>query len=185
MTDFITLRAALAAGPTAGPWVACGPSFGDPLPRWLDCVVQPDDEDGGITIARADDGFAGCGTADMAYIAAADPATIAALLAALDDARADLAKHKAHIRLTNDIITNHCIAMQSALIEQSIGKGDEAALDWIGNTLAGPGLLPSMSDAAHLPDTPTKGPAQAWFDAKTEEHEAMRAKQDAAMKGAA
>ena len=54
MNNFDTLRAALAAGPTAGPWVACGPSYGDPLPRWLDCVVQPDDEDGGITIARAD-----------------------------------------------------------------------------------------------------------------------------------
>ena len=112
-----------------------------------------------------------------------DPQTIDALLAELDDARSDLAKHKAHIRLANDIITNHCIAMQSALIEQAIGKGDEAALDWIGNTLAGPGLLPSMSDAAHLPKTPEVGPAQAWFDAKTAEHEAMREQHDAAMKG--
>lgn len=74
-----------------------------------------------------------------------------------------------------DIMDRHCIAMQAALIEQSIGKGDEAALEWIANTLDGPGLLPSMSDAAHLPNTPKDGPAQAWLDAKLAEHEAFRA----------
>ena len=89
MNNFDTLRAAIAAGPTAGPWVACGPSFGDPLPRWLDCVVQPDHEDGGAIIALADTGIQDAGIADMAYIAAADPQTIAALLAALDEARRD------------------------------------------------------------------------------------------------
>lgn len=73
-----------------------------------------------------------------------------------------------------DIMDRHCIAMQAALIEQSIGKGDDAALEWIANTLDGPGLLPSMSDAAHLPNTPKDGPAQAWFDAKLAEHEAFR-----------
>lgn len=36
MSDFTELRAALAAGPTAGPWVACGPSFGAPLPPITD-----------------------------------------------------------------------------------------------------------------------------------------------------
>lgn len=102
----------------------------------------------------------------------------AAEIAAL---REDLKKHKAHIRMGNDIITNQCIAMQAALLEQSIGKGDEAALEWISNTLCGPGLLPDDSEAAHLPDTPAKGPAQAWFDAKMAEHEAMRARQDAAV----
>ena len=95
-----------------------------------------------------------------------------ALVKERDELRADLKKHKGHIRLTNDIITNQCIAMQAALLEQSIGKGDEAALEWISNTLCGPGLLPDDSEAAHLPDTPTKGPAQAWFDAKMAEHEA-------------
>lgn len=75
-----------------------------------------------------------------------------------------------------DIISNQCMAMQAALIEQSIGTGDDAALAWIANTLEGPGLLPSMSEAARLPKTPADGPAQAWFDAKTAEHEAMRSK---------
>ena len=103
------------------------------------------------------------------------------LVAERDALRADLLKHKAHIRMGNDIITNQCIAMQSALLEQSIGKGDEAALEWISNTLCGPGLLPDDAEAAHLPDAAKKGPAQAWFDAKMAEHEAMRAKQDAAV----
>jgi hypothetical protein len=98
-----------------------------------------------------------------------------------DALRADLKKHKAHIRMGNDIITNQCIAMQAALIEQCIGKGDDAALEWISNTLCGPGLLPDDAEAAHLPDAKTKGPAQAWFDTKSAEHEAMRAKQDAAV----
>lgn len=78
-----------------------------------------------------------------------------------------------------DIISNQCMAMQAALIEQSIGKGDEAALEWIANTLDGPGLLPSMSDAAHLPNAPKDGPAQAWFDAKLAENEAHRLKHPA------
>ena len=104
-----------------------------------------------------------------------------ALVKERDELRADLKRHKAHIRMGNDIITTQCIAMQAALLEQSIGKGDEAALEWISNTLCGPGLLPDDSEAAHLPETPTKGPAQAWFDAKTAEHEAMRARQDAAI----
>jgi len=103
------------------------------------------------------------------------------LVAERDALRADLLKHKAHIRMGNDIITNQCIAMQAALLEQSIGKGDEAALEWISNTLCGPGLLPDDSEAAHLPDAANKGPAQAWFDAKMADHEAMRAKQDAAV----
>ena len=195
MNNFDTLRTALEAGPTAGPWSVFSQPVISPIVAAMELAqlahgsefrpVLPMVVGGPLELCTATTGCGPTSETNAAYIAAADPATIAALLAALDDARADLAKHKAHIRLTNDIITNHCIAMQSALIEQSIGKGDEAALDWIGNTLAGPGLLPSMSDAAHLPDTPTKGPAQAWFDAKTEEHEAMRAKQDAAMKGAA
>jgi hypothetical protein len=109
------------------------------------------------------------------------PAVLKEQAAEIAALREDLARHKSHIRLTNDIITNQCIAMQAALLEQSIGKGDEAALEWISNTLCGPGLLPDDSEAAHLPDTPAKGPAQAWFDAKMAEHEAMRAKQDAAV----
>ena len=104
-----------------------------------------------------------------------------ALVKERDELRADLKKHKGHIRLKNVIITNHCIAMQAALIDQH-HKGHEAGMVWIGNTLFGPGLIPDIGEALALSAT---DPAQAWFDAKTAEHEAMRAKQDAAAVGAA
>lgn len=67
----------------------------------------------------------------------------------------------------SDVIDNHCIAMQSALIEAN--EGDQrAALRWIFNTLSGPGLLPDFEAAK------TMGGAQAWFDAKTAESEKLR-----------
>lgn len=99
----------------------------------------------------------------------------AALVALIKDAN----KSERRAVTFADIMDRHCIAMQAALIEQSIGKGDDAALEWIANTLDGPGLLPSMSDAAHLPNAPKDGPAQAWFDAKLAENEAHRLKHPA------
>lgn len=100
-----------------------------------------------------------------------------ALVKERDELRADLKKHKAHIRLTNDIITNQCIAMQSALIDEH-HQDASAGMMWISNTLFGPGLIPDIGEAMALSKT---NPAQAWFDAKTAEHEAMRARQDAAV----
>lgn len=90
-----------------------------------------------------------------------------------DALRAELKRVKDYVRTANDIITNHCIAMQAALIDQH-HKGHEAGMVWIGNTLFGPGLIPDIGEALALSKT---NPAQAWFDAKTAEHEAMRAKQ--------
>lgn len=89
MTDDIkAIRDALAAdGLTHGEWVACGPSFGDPLPRFLSEVVRPDDADGGEVIASAPAG--GEYSADMAYIAACHPERIARLLDALEADRQD------------------------------------------------------------------------------------------------
>lgn len=100
-----------------------------------------------------------------------------ALVKERDELRADLKKHRGHIRLTNDIITNQCIAMQSALIDEH-HQDASAGMMWISNTLFGPGLIPDIGEAMALSKT---NPAQAWFDAKTAEHEAMRAKQDAAV----
>ncbi len=94
-----------------------------------------------------------------------------------DELRAELKRVKDYVRTANDIITNNCIAMQAALIDQH-HKGHEAGMVWIGNTLFGPGLIPDIGEALALSTT---DPAQAWFDAKTAEHEAMRAKQDAAV----
>lgn len=93
MTDDIkAIRDALADPDlTHGEWVACGPSFGDPLPRYLNEVVRPDDVDGGDTVARAMEGMEGGSTADMAYIAACHPERIARLLDALEAAKKDAA----------------------------------------------------------------------------------------------
>lgn len=77
------------------------------------------------------------------------------------------------VRLSfGDIISNQCIAMQAALIDQH-HKGHEAGMVWIGNTLFGPGLIPDIGEALGLSKT---DPAQAWFDAKTAECEAHREK---------
>lgn len=61
-------------------------------------------------------------------------------------------------KIFQDAFHDNIVAMQSALIEWKFGKGSEAALQWIVNTLMGPGLLPDF-DAPHGRD------AQKWFDA--------------------
>jgi hypothetical protein len=65
------------------------------------------------------------------------------------------------------VIDNHCIAMQAALIDAQ-ERGLTHGLKWIWNTLAGPGLLPDFDAAKAM------GGAQAWFDAKTAESEALK-----------
>lgn len=84
--------------------------------------------------------------------------------------QAESTKHLRTAITYSDIISNHCIAMQAAVVEMHIGKGAEAAMTWIENTLRGPGLQPDIDAAEGM------GGAQAWFDAKTAEHEAFRAK---------
>lgn len=62
------------------------------------------------------------------------------------------------IKTLSDIIHDQTIAMQSAIIEWQHGKGAEAGLSWIVNTLAGPGHLPDF-------DAPHGKHAQFWFNA--------------------
>lgn len=68
-----------------------------------------------------------------------------------------------------DIVANQVIAMQAALVEFYVGRGSVPAIEWIENTLEGPGHLPDYEEAQKL------GGAQAWFDAKMAAHEAFRA----------
>lgn len=90
MNDFKELREALDAGPTAGPWIAAGPSFGAKLPVYCNEVVTDRaDEDECEIVCQAPSELAAEVTVDMHYIAAANPATIRALLAELDEARKD------------------------------------------------------------------------------------------------
>ena len=79
----------------------------------------------------------------------------------------EVAQFKRRDVLLGDVISNHCIAMQAALIEECLGEGAEAAMVWISNTLSGPGLLPDLEEARRL------GGAQAWFDARSTEREAQ------------
>ncbi len=67
-----------------------------------------------------------------------------------------------------DIVATHSIAMGAAVIAGKL-ESPEHGLQWIVNTLEGPGLLPDLDEARAL------GGAQAWFDAKIAEHEAFRA----------
>ncbi len=67
-----------------------------------------------------------------------------------------------------DIMAKHIIAMGAAVIEGHLTSPADG-LQWIVNTLAGPGNLPDLDEARVL------GGAQAWFDAEMAKHEAFRA----------
>jgi hypothetical protein len=89
--------------------------------------------------------------------------------------RADIVALLEHIdmltRVTSgysDVISNHCIAMQAAVIDADL-NGHQAGMRWIWNTLAGPGLLPDFDEAKAI------GGAQAWFDRATAVQEARKA----------
>jgi hypothetical protein len=62
------------------------------------------------------------------------------------------------LEMMSSTIHDLTVAMQAAVIEWQHGKGAEAGMVWISNTLWGPGLLPD-EDAEYGKE------AQAWFDA--------------------
>ena len=88
-------------------------------------------------------------------------------VAEVERLRNDLARLERGMQTASNAIDNHCIAMQSALIDAN-ERGHQQGLQWIWNTLSGPGLLPDFDEAKAM------GGAQAWFDAKTAESEALK-----------
>lgn len=60
--------------------------------------------------------------------------------------RNDLARLERGAKSMSYVIDNHCIAMQSALIDAH-ERGHQQGLQWIWNTLVGPGLLPDFDEA--------------------------------------
>jgi len=66
-----------------------------------------------------------------------------------------------------DIVHQFTIAMRAALVAAHL-DGLDHGMQWIYNTLAGPGHLPDLDDARAL------GGAQATFDAEMAEHKAFR-----------
>lgn len=91
MTDYSELRAAARAA-SAGEWSACGPSYGAPRPIRLDEVLTDCDQFGDeATICNApawDEEFWPERTANMDFIASAQPRVILALLDELEALRA-------------------------------------------------------------------------------------------------
>ena len=83
--------------------------------------------------------------------------------------RAELERSDRRGNLLSEIVSNHCIAMQSAWIDSKL-VSPEQGMRWIFNTLFGPGLLPNLDEAREV------GGAQAWFDRESAEDEARRAK---------
>jgi hypothetical protein len=67
-------------------------------------------------------------------------------------------KELAHLKLITGMHHDLLVTMQAALIEWQHGKGAEAALQWLVNTLDGPGLLPD-------PEAPWGKDAQRFMDA--------------------
>lgn len=60
-------------------------------------------------------------------------------------------------RFLHDSWNDHVVVMQAAWIEWRHGKGAESAMQWIENTLEGPGLIPHEDD-------PWATDAQAFYD---------------------
>lgn len=88
----ITELKEIAEKATPGPWVAAGPSFGYPLPRYLTSVVvdREEDDDYANEICRAPGGCESICTSDMDFIGAANPAAILELITQLEDAQGEI-----------------------------------------------------------------------------------------------
>jgi len=67
-----------------------------------------------------------------------------------------------------DIVQSQVIAMRAAVVAAKL-EGLDVGMQWIANTLEGPGHLPDLDEARAL------GGAQALWDKETAEHEAFRA----------
>lgn len=89
--DLKAIRAAAEAA-TPGPWEAAGPSFGMPLPKYINCVIVENEDGDADDICIAPIGCNEISTEDLTYIATANPATILALLDRLEAAEKALAE---------------------------------------------------------------------------------------------
>ena len=86
----------------------------------------------------------------------------------------DLGQLQRRDQMFVDIIDNQCIAMQAAVIAGHLDS-PQTGLQWIINTLSGPGLLPDLDVAKSM------GGAQGWFDAQTKESDDLRLRRHAAL----
>ena len=82
--------------------------------------------------------------------------------------QADAVKAERRAIAFGDIVQSQVIAMRAAVVAAKL-EGLDVGMQWIANTLCGPGHLPDLDDARAL------GGAQALWDKETAEHEAFRA----------
>ena len=92
---------------------------------------------------------------DVALVRLAD---YEALQAERERLRKDAEATRKSVKLLNYLFARNIIAMQSAVIEWENGKGAAAGMQWIWNTLFGPGQIPDEDEAD----------AQAFFDREIE-----------------
>lgn len=93
---------------------------------------------------------------------------VATLTAELELLRKEAAKSERRAITFGDIVQSQVIAMRAAVVAAKL-EGLDVGMQWIANTLCGPGHLPDLDEAKAL------GGAQALWDKETAEHEAFRA----------
>lgn len=93
---------------------------------------------------------------------------VATLTAELELLRKEAAKSERRAIAFGDIVQQQVIAMRAAVVAAKL-DGLDVGMQWIANTLCGPGNLPDLEEAKAL------GGAQALWDKETAEHEAFRA----------
>ena len=108
------------------------------------------------------------GSDDAALIARMSHDVVLELVRRLRTAEAEAVKSERRAIAFGDIVHQFTIAMRAAVVAAHL-DGLDHGMQWIYNTLAGPGHLPDLDDARAL------GGAQAMFDAEMAEHEAFRA----------
>lgn len=95
-------------------------------------------------------------------------AELASMRAECARLHAEAAKSERRAIAFGDIVNSHVVAMRAAVVAAKL-EGLDVGMQWIANTLCGPGQLPDIDEARAL------GGAQALWDKETAEHEAFRA----------
>jgi hypothetical protein len=90
------------------------------------------------------------------------------IAAEVDRLHAEAAKSERRAITFGDIVQSQVIAMRAAVVAAKL-DGLDVGMQWIANTLEGPGHLPDLDEARAL------GGAQALWDKETAEAEAFRA----------
>lgn len=90
----------------------------------------------------------------VAFQRAANPHAVLALITERDQLKAENELARMRIKELDLLFGRYILAMRSALIEEEHGKGPAAAMEWIYNSLAGPGELPPEGETD----------SQAYFD---------------------